>query len=69
MILPLFGLPQGSEMLVIAVVVLILFGARKIPEFMKGIGKGVKSFKDGLKDVQDDISSDVKNDSKKLDTE
>ena len=69
MILPLFGLPQGSEMLVIAVVVLILFGARKIPEFMKGIGKGVKSFKDGLKDVQDDISSDVKNNSKKLDTE
>ena len=36
------------EILVIALVVLLLFGGKKIPELMKGLGKGVKSFKDGM---------------------
>ena len=43
------------EVLIIAFVVLLLFGGRKIPELMKGLGKGVKSFKEGLKDVEKEI--------------
>ena len=41
------------EIIVIVLVVLLLFGGRKIPELMKGIGKGVKSFKDGMNGVDD----------------
>jgi sec-independent protein translocase protein TatA len=36
-------------------VVLLLFGGKKIPELMRGLGKGVKSFKEGMKDVEDDV--------------
>ena len=43
------------EVLIIAFVVLLLFGGRKIPEIMKGLGKGVKSFKEGMKDVEKEI--------------
>ena len=53
-----FGLP---EILVIALVILLFFGGKKIPELMKGLGKGVKSFKDGVKGVEDEINTnDVK---------
>ncbi|MDE6307377.1 MAG: twin-arginine translocase TatA/TatE family subunit [Bacteroidales bacterium] len=38
----------GQEILIIAIVVLLLFGGRKIPELMKGLGKGIKSFKEGM---------------------
>lgn len=41
-------------MLVIALIVLLLFGGKKIPELMKGLGKGVKSFKDGMKGLDDE---------------
>ena len=41
-----------SEVLVIALVVLLFFGGKKIPELMKGLGKGVRSFKDGMKDIE-----------------
>ncbi len=43
------------EILLIALVVLLLFGGKKIPELMKGLGKGVKSFKDGVKGLDDEI--------------
>jgi sec-independent protein translocase protein TatA len=49
------------EWVIIALVVLLLFGGKKIPELMKGVGKGVKSFKDGLKGVEDEIK-EVKKD-------
>ena len=49
----LFGLGM-QEILVIALIVLLLFGGKKIPELMKGLGKGVKSFKDGMKEVTDE---------------
>lgn len=41
------------EIIFIAIVVLLLFGGKKIPEFMRGLGKGVKSFKDGMSGIDD----------------
>ncbi len=46
----------AGEILLIALIVLIFFGGSKIPELMKGLGKGVKSFKDGMKDIEKDIN-------------
>lgn len=45
----------ASEILLIALVVLLFFGGKKIPELMKGLGKGVRSFKDGMKEVENEI--------------
>ena len=65
----LFILPlmiQGWEWIIIALCVLLLFGGKKIPELMRGIGKGVKSFKQGMKEVEDEvkeIKKDIKSDS------
>ena len=53
----MFGLGM-QEIIVIALIVLLLFGGKKIPELMKGLGKGVKSFKDGMKEIDDDKSDD-----------
>ena len=53
----LFGL-GGQEILLIALVVLLLFGGAKIPELMKGLGKGVKSFKDGMKEIEDNTEKE-----------
>ena len=44
----------GQEILIILLIVLVLFGGRKIPELMKGLGKGIKGFKDGMKDIEED---------------
>lgn len=46
-----------QEILLIGLVVLVFFGAKKIPEFMKGLGKGVREFKDGIKEVTKDTDS------------
>ena len=48
----MFGLGI-QEILVIALIVLLLFGGKKIPELMRGLGKGVKSFKEGMNEVTD----------------
>lgn len=53
-----FGL-GGSEMIIIAGIVLLLFGGKKIPELMKGLGKGVKEFKDASKG-EDEPKKDLK---------
>lgn len=47
-----------SEIFIIALVVLLLFGGKKIPELMRGIGKGVKSFKDGMNDIEKQINAE-----------
>ncbi len=60
----LFGTIGAPEIIIIALIVLLLFGGKKIPELMKGIGKGVKSFKDGMKGIEDDIK-DVNNEEDK----
>ncbi|MCK9628718.1 MAG: twin-arginine translocase TatA/TatE family subunit [Bacteroidales bacterium] len=61
----LFGSVGASEVIIVALVVLLLFGGKKIPELMKGIGKGVKSFKDGMKGIEDDIKETNKEEEKK----
>ena len=45
-----------TELVIIALIVLLLFGAKRIPELMKGIGKGVRSFKDGINNVADEVA-------------
>ena len=49
-------LPSGSEWIIIALVILLLFGGKKIPELMRGLGKGVKSFKQGVDEAKDEIN-------------
>lgn len=59
---PLFlGGLGASEILMIALVVLLFFGGKKIPELMKGLGKGVRSFKDGMKEVENEIKESESN--------
>ena len=59
----MFGL-GFQEILVIALIVLLLFGGKKIPELMHGLGKGVKSFKEGMNEVTD-LKEEVEKDEKK----
>lgn len=57
-----------QEILLIALIVLLFFGGRKIPELMKGIGKGVRSFKDGMSGLEKNLETDsstIKEDKKK----
>ncbi|MEE3446945.1 MAG: twin-arginine translocase TatA/TatE family subunit [Prevotella sp.] len=53
----MFGLGM-QEILIIALIILLLFGGKKIPELMKGLGKGVKSFKEGMNEVTDITKDD-----------
>lgn len=57
------GLGMG-EVLVIALVVLLLFGGKKIPELMRGLGTGVKSFKDGMNGIEEPKSAEKKQETK-----
>ncbi len=50
-----------QEILLIALVVLLFFGGKKIPELMKGLGKGVKSFKEGMNEVDKEINQPLEN--------
>lgn len=62
--MPRFLMVGSTELILIVVVVLLLFGGKKIPELMRGLGKGVRSFKDGLQETsptsQDDSNRDGK---------
>lgn len=51
---------RGWEWIIILVVILLLFGGKKIPELMRSMGKGVKSFKEGFNDTVEDITDDGK---------
>ena len=59
-ILLLFGNLGTTELIIIVVIILLLFGGRKIPELMKGIGKGIRSYKEGLEDVKSEIEKPLK---------
>ena len=52
------------EIILIALVILLIFGGRKIPELMKGLGKGLKSFKDGMNGKEDEPKEEVKQEDK-----
>ena len=54
----MFGI-GWQEILVIVLIILLLFGARKIPEMMRSIGKGVRELKKGMKDIESDTKEDV----------
>lgn len=58
----MFGL-STTELVIIVLIILLLFGGKKIPELMRGLGQGVRSFKQGLNEVKKDIDVDeaVKN--------
>jgi sec-independent protein translocase protein TatA len=60
-----FGNMGVTEIIIIALIILLLFGGKKIPELMKGLGKGVKNFKDGVNGIE----KDIKGDSEKNETE
>ncbi len=56
----MMGFPGGMELFVILLIVLILFGGKKLPELMGGIGKGIKSFKKGINDSEQDAAPQEK---------
>lgn len=61
----MFGIGT-QEIIFIVLIVLLFFGGKKIPELMKGLGKGVRSFKEGVKGVENDLSvKDAKDEEKK----
>lgn len=55
----LFGNFGVQEILLIVLVVLLFFGGKKIPELMKGLGKGVRSFKEGMNGIENDLKEDI----------
>ena len=66
-LLGIFGL-GGSEMVIILIIVLLLFGGKKIPELMRGLGKGIREFKDAKDNVQKEIESHVSEEAPKKET-
>ena len=64
MVLDFIGGLGFQEILLIALVVLLFFGGKKIPEMMKGLGKGVKAFKDGMKETESDVTIEATEENK-----
>ena len=62
--LAILGFIGTQEVIIIAIIVLLLFGGKKIPELMRGIGKGIRSFKDGMDDVKSEIEKPIDQDRK-----
>lgn len=56
----MFGNLGASEIILILLVVLIFFGAKKIPELAQGLGKGLREFRKAARDIQDDVEKEVK---------
>ena len=57
-------MPGGWELLIIALIVVIFFGANRIPEIFRGFGKGIREFKEASKEIQKEIESDDSKDKK-----
>ncbi len=62
----LLFMPGGTEIIIILIVVVLLFGGKKIPELMRGLGKGVKDFKNAASEVEE-VKKDVTNSVKEID--
>jgi sec-independent protein translocase protein TatA len=52
------GMPSGTELLLIFGIIVLLFGAKKIPDLAKGLGKGIKNFKDEMKEVNEEVAAE-----------
>lgn len=61
----MFGGLGWQEIILIVLVILLLFGARRIPEVMRSMGKGIKEFKKGMKEIEADITKEDKQEEKK----
>jgi sec-independent protein translocase protein TatA len=64
--LPFIGLPGGGELILLVFVVLLLFGGRKIPELMRGVGKGIKEFNNAKATIETEIKEGMKEEKKKI---
>ena len=62
-----FAFPGGWELVLIVLVVLVFFGAKRIPDLAKGLGKGIREFKDATKEIKNDIEEGIQEDDKKKD--
>ncbi len=60
-----FGMPGGWELIVIILFVIIFFGAKRIPEIARGMGKGIREFKDATKEIKNEINESSKEEGKK----
>jgi sec-independent protein translocase protein TatA len=60
-----FGMPGGWEWIVIGLFLVVFFGAKKIPEIARGLGKGIREFKDATKDIKQEIEHGAQSDEKK----
>ncbi len=60
----LIGMPGGSEWILIFVAVLLLFGGKKIPELMRGVGKGIREFKDAKANVKNELNTGLNGENK-----
>ena len=58
-VLALFGNLGLPEIIIIALVILLIFGGRKIPELMHGVGKGIRSFREGMNEISDEVKKDT----------
>lgn len=67
-VLLLIGNLGTTELIIIVVIILLLFGGKKIPELMKGMGKGVRSFKEGMDEVKDEIEKPLQDIDNEIDT-
>ena len=59
-LIQLFGMPGPSELMVIAFIVLLLFGGKKLPELMKGLGKGIKEFNNAKANIESEVRDSLK---------
>ncbi len=65
----MFGNLGAPEIFLIGLVILLLFGAKKIPEFMAGLGKGIREFRKAARDIQEDVEKEIKQVEEKKDTD
>ncbi|NIK74511.1 sec-independent protein translocase protein TatA [Thermonema lapsum] len=64
-VLLFLGSIGGTELILILFILLIFFGAKRIPELARGLGRGIREFKDATREVKENIEESVKEDSKK----
>jgi len=64
--IPFIGLPGGGELILLVFVVLLLFGGRKIPELMRGVGKGIKEFNNAKSTIESEIKEGMKESKKSI---